>query len=243
MKLDVTMLSFHPLADVFPLMQGKEFDEFIASIKNNGLRDAIVIYEGKILDGRNRYRACLVAGIKPRTEQFNGGGNPALFVLDRNCHRRHLNESQRAMAVAKLATLTVGRPKSNSEQVPNKISSEEVGKIARVSGKTIRNAKTIYDHGTVEEIESVVSGKAKVTPTAKAIRKRSVGDRRKGKQLKTLVREFERHVELLCTSCEHFEDIEIPQLNAEQKNNAIQSIKAARIILSRFIQRLGGKNG
>jgi ParB-like chromosome segregation protein Spo0J len=57
------MLEFHPLADVLPLIEGAKFDELVASIKANGLREPIVTLDGKIIDGRNRYRACLAAGI------------------------------------------------------------------------------------------------------------------------------------------------------------------------------------
>jgi ParB-like chromosome segregation protein Spo0J len=58
-------LKFHPLADLFPLMEGAEFDELVADIKANGLQQNIALYQGRILDGRNRYRACLAARVAP----------------------------------------------------------------------------------------------------------------------------------------------------------------------------------
>ncbi|MBI3696107.1 MAG: ParB N-terminal domain-containing protein, partial [Acidobacteria bacterium] len=58
---------FHAVAELFPLMRGTAFEELVADIKNNGLREAILCdAEGRILDGRNRYRACLEAGVEPR---------------------------------------------------------------------------------------------------------------------------------------------------------------------------------
>jgi hypothetical protein len=72
---------FHPLANVFPLIEGAEFDELVADIKANGLNQCIELYEGKILDGRNRYRACLAAGVEPLAVQYRGVRNQHELLL------------------------------------------------------------------------------------------------------------------------------------------------------------------
>jgi hypothetical protein len=59
-------LEFHPLANVLPLIEGAEFEDLVADIRANGQRDDIVLLDGMVLDGRNRYRACVAAGVKPR---------------------------------------------------------------------------------------------------------------------------------------------------------------------------------
>jgi ParB-like chromosome segregation protein Spo0J len=65
-------LAFHPLAEIFPLREGEEFDALVAEVEANGLHEDILLYQGMILDGRNRYLACLKAGLDPRFVEFKG---------------------------------------------------------------------------------------------------------------------------------------------------------------------------
>jgi hypothetical protein len=89
----------HPLAAAFPALGGVELDELIEDIRRNGVREPIVLYEGKILDGRNRATAALIAGIDPPTVQFDpktAGCSPEEFVISMNLVRRHLTSSQKS---------------------------------------------------------------------------------------------------------------------------------------------------
>ena len=80
----------HPFADIFPPMAESELAELIEDIKAKGLQIPIVLYEGKILDGLNRYQACLKAGVKPKFSHYDGD-DPIRYSLSLNAVRRHLS--------------------------------------------------------------------------------------------------------------------------------------------------------
>jgi hypothetical protein len=97
---------YHPAANLFPLMavEGQEFGELVDDIREHGLIEEIELYEGKVIDGRNRLRACQHAGVEPRMVELvgglPGGVTPTGYVLSKNLHRRQLTEDQRAAIAA-----------------------------------------------------------------------------------------------------------------------------------------------
>ena len=106
-------LRHHPLADIFPLMEGAEFNELVADIKASGLHEPIILLDDLILDGRNRYRACVAAGVEPSYRPFTGE-DPGAFVISANIRRRHLNTEQKRAVIAKLLE---AHPKKSDRQI------------------------------------------------------------------------------------------------------------------------------
>ena len=98
---------FHEIAAIFPLIGGDDFSALESDVKNHGVREPIWLYEGKILDGRNRYTAALKAGIPFETKEFTGTAMEAIeFVWSLNFTRRHLDKGQAAIADARRNKLT-----------------------------------------------------------------------------------------------------------------------------------------
>lgn len=85
----------HEAADAFPMMDAKRFEELKASIAERGLRHPITLCDGKILDGRNRYKACVELGVEPRFVFHKG--NPWSYAWDCNGERRDLLQDVRSV--------------------------------------------------------------------------------------------------------------------------------------------------
>lgn len=96
---DDTQIKEHPASLLFPPITNGEFDGLKEDIAEHGLRDPIVLFEGAVLDGRNRLRACQEIGIEPSFTTFNGP-DPYAYVISTNMHRRNLTASQRAAIAA-----------------------------------------------------------------------------------------------------------------------------------------------
>lgn len=166
----MSTINFHPLANLFPLLAGPELDALAADIKVNGLREAIVLAgDGSILDGRNRYLACKSAGVSPRFEAY-GGIDPLGFVMSKNLHRRHLNESQRSMVAARLANMRQGARTDLAEPSANlpKVAQPEAAAMLNVSERSVRAAKAVQDKAVPELARAVEFGKLAVSAAAQA---------------------------------------------------------------------------
>ena len=92
---------YHPAANIFPMMDDTEYEALKSDIAANGLIEPIWFCDGKILDGRNRWRACKELGISPEVKEYIGD-DPVGFVVSLNLARRHLTSSQRAVVALEI---------------------------------------------------------------------------------------------------------------------------------------------
>jgi len=187
------MIDFHPLANIFPLVEGQDFADLVKDIRTHGLREPIVLLEGKILDGRNRYRACVAAGLLPgslntltvpQLKYFKhhvpaGQATPSQdqlldFVWSKNFHRRQLDKSQRAMVMADYETFRHGGARramvqdanlqlENTEPAPAGPTRAELAERGHVSERLLASAAVVRDHAIPELKEAVRQGGLAVT--------------------------------------------------------------------------------
>ena len=156
-------LQFHPLANLFPLLGAEELATLAQDIAEHGLQAPITMFEGKILDGRNRFTACVMSNTVPRFVDYEGD-DPVSFVVSTNLHRRHLNESQRAMVAAKIANMPAGQPKKNSANLRN--TQTDAAQLLNTSERSIQHAKKVERQAVPEIVTAVETGKLSVSVAA-----------------------------------------------------------------------------
>jgi len=155
---------FHELCELLPEMVGDELWQLAEDIsKPHDLLEPIVLYEGKILDGRNRYNACKLI-LRPFTEKDfiefdeSWGIDPFDYIESKNFHRRHLTTWQRAKWG--LIHLEREREKAKERQirkpikdsVPTKLEGTEVyGEALDLAAKRVS-----VDRKTLSQVEKIV---------------------------------------------------------------------------------------
>lgn len=164
----------HPLANLFPAMTETEFEALKEDVRINGQGDPIILHEEKILDGRNRLRACRELGIEPRFEDWDGRGTPLAFVVTKNLHRRHLTESQRALLAARLQGEFEAAAKANMSRggqglagLPTLHARDRAAGIARVSSRLTGSAAVVLERGSPALVAAVERGEVKVSAAEK----------------------------------------------------------------------------
>ena len=192
-------VEFHEAANIFPMMTDEEAHGLLTDIKKNGLQEPVKFFEGKILDGRNRYLALLKLGIDDYEYvelADDDVDNPVNYVLSANLHRRQLTQSQRAMIGAKSkkyyedkakerqqehGKTAPGRKKNTSDDAGISVSGtsrDAIGVAVGVDGKQVDQAKKILANGTPELIAATEAGKLR-TETAKNTLMLSANEQRK----------------------------------------------------------------
>lgn len=149
----------HPLAELFPMLPDQEIREMADDICTFGQRVPIVLLDGLILDGRNRYAACRFAEIEPVVEPYEGD-DPLNYVLSHNLHRRHLTESQRAMVAAKIVDWDNGLNQHTAG--PANLQTREAARKLSISERAVAAARRIHEHGSAELVEAIRDGRVSV---------------------------------------------------------------------------------
>jgi hypothetical protein len=173
----------HELCSLFPELDDEALLALKIDIRDNGQIHPIVTYDGKILDGWNRWRCCKALKIKPKMEPLPDGDSPVDFVISMNVKRRHLNASQLALvgqalleyeeqeaAKRKAEAIVASNVRRADKPIAGKVTvngppkpaeraeaREVVAKKLGISAKTISDAKLVKERAP-EMVEKIMRG-------------------------------------------------------------------------------------
>lgn len=146
---------FHERSSIFPLIEGEDFESLVEDIKKFGQLEEGALFKGKILDGRNRYRACKILNIPFRAKEYSGKMDPLDYIISQNLHRRHLNIAQRS---------EIGLLLLEEEEKKAKERMSEIAKIQRPEGSTKFEKAEEKSKKTFPPSREIVAPKVKVSP-------------------------------------------------------------------------------
>lgn len=186
-------MKHHPIADVWPMMDEAKLRELADDIAKNGQLVPVWLYQGKILDGRNRWAACKIAGVEPKTKEYTGD-EPTAFAVSLNDRRRHMSKSALAAVAAELEPhfaadakrrqQQAGKEHGRGQKVPEKVPEAKKGdgdarKAAAVSvgvnDRYVSDAKKVKTEAP-EVFERLKAGKITLQDAKREVAKKPTDD-------------------------------------------------------------------
>lgn len=185
-----SMPPVHPAAELFPMMSDDELAALAADIKANGLQQPVVLYGAQLLDGRNRWRACEIAGVDVKTKDW-AGKDAVSYVRSLNLHRRHLTAAQRAALAVKAEPVYAeaaekrktdgnkkgaesknsGRSRAETTRNRNDDAGRALAQAAKETGASLDSAKQMKQvaKAAPEVVELVQRGQVETVAEAKRV--------------------------------------------------------------------------
>lgn len=163
---------FDDLCNMFPDITTEQLHELANDIAENGLQNPIVRWEGRILDGKNRLKACEMSRVKPEfvdwyptnPENEDDSRREAFaYVVSLNLHRRQLTESQLALIAGRMANMGPGRHTEQSRSVSLEAAANAVG----ISRRTVSEGKRVVSKSSPKVVDAVRSGEVSVSDAGK----------------------------------------------------------------------------
>lgn len=150
----------HPLSRAWPDMTPDEFLHLCDSVENSGLREPIVIFQGEILDGWHRFKACLQVSIAPIFDHFEGTREEAETLVRDKHNRRSLTLTQRMTAIAVMRSWAPsGAAGHKSKVLPgNTLTIDGLAEEAGASRSSAQQVKTVIAHGQPEVVDAMRNG-------------------------------------------------------------------------------------
>lgn len=172
---------------LIPALSDEEFTQLERNCLQDGIRDAIVVWNDTIIDGHNRYEIAKKHGLEFRTEskEFDTEGDVKEWMIMHQFGRRNLSVWDRSQLALKLEDVFKAKAKENlktstggTNPQPLQKSAKaaidtrkELAKVANVSHDTIAKVKVIEAKAPEEVKQELKAGRMSINEAYKGIKK------------------------------------------------------------------------
>jgi len=177
-----------------PPLSTKERDQLENNIIAEGCREPIILWQGIIIDGHNRYEICTRNKIKFKTikKEFESREDVKIWIIQNQFGRRNLPAYDRARLALQLENLFKEKAKGNqgtrtdltSSPIGEKVNTEKkLAKIAGLGQGTIQRVKAIETKATEEQKQKLRSGELSINQVHQSIKRAEKETKREQKRI------------------------------------------------------------
>ena len=185
---------------LIPPLSADEREELEQSILTHGCRDPLLIWNGYIVDGHNRYEICSGNGIEFKTLdiEFEDDNEAKIWMIRNQFGRRNLDTYARAKLAIELKSLFAAKAKENqaiqfkgvslsqkSVEVKPVDTQKELARIAGTSHDTIAKVERIERDATPEIKEALRTSAISINGAYKATKDAVIQNNREQKIAET----------------------------------------------------------
>jgi hypothetical protein len=176
---EVAGYKVHPVAAMFPLLEGADYEELKANIAANGQMHPAIVVGDVLLDGRNRARACAELSFGLKVEQYKDALDPAEYISAANLHRRHLSDDQRVQIAAQIHRWTIEQQNAKKKAAGKSADGQAGGRgrknLNPKSGSGLRDVAAMHARSTAGQIAAAAKTTRYKAEQALAVDKHSPG--------------------------------------------------------------------
>jgi DNA modification methylase len=195
---------------LIPALTPEEFKQLEQNCLDEGIREKIIIWDGFIIDGHNRYEIATKWGLDYQTEskRFKDESEVREWMILNQFGRRNLSNYQRSVLALELESVFSERAKENlklsdgkGKQKSAEVKIEpietrkELAKVANVSHDTIAKVKKIEAVATPEVKAQLSTGEISINQAYQEIKKEE-----KKVNFEQKKAEFEKPIEIINTN-------------------------------------------
>ncbi|GAB3483692.1 Spo0J and IME4 domain-containing protein [Polaromonas eurypsychrophila] len=214
-------LALDPCCKEFPPMEHDDFNSLKESILRNGQLQPLLVWQGRVLDGRHRLKACADLGIQPHFEEVKCSYEEARsMAFAANINRRNLSVGQRALLAARLASRKPGQTKA-SRQIQPVLTQDDAAKLFAVSRDAVQRGCRLLAGGSKATVNAVHTGSMSLNEAVVAmdthktgLRAKTTDDERKALRVAAAVKERlgkeARHLRLVKQAATSAKNVALP---------------------------------